>query len=348
MTTFSRFASRVQDAIAKSRDRHVLGADELTLLHGLAPGSPESFAVMAEARRLSMALNDGLAEVHGQFAVNMAPCPINCAYCAFAARAGVFTERWELAPDEAAARAAALEAEGANAIYLMATDNFDHARYLEIGQETRRTLRAETALTANVGDVSPTQARQLREAGFTAVNHSLRLREGVDTNIPPEIRQRSIRHFQEVGLAVGLSVSPVGPEHTPEELAALTRFHAAVNPAYSGLCRRVTVPGSPLAAHGMISDLRKAHALAVTRLGLPHTIRGLCVHEPDALSVAAGANILFAEEGANPRDTHVETEKWRGWSVTRCMTLLADAEWMLTEGPSRLLSPTTTQQGESA
>jgi biotin synthase len=40
--------------------------------------------IMAEASRISKELTGGEAEVHAQFAINLAPCPCDCLFCAFA------------------------------------------------------------------------------------------------------------------------------------------------------------------------------------------------------------------------------------------------------------------------
>jgi len=64
--------------------------------------------------------------------------------------------------------------------------------------------------------------------------------------------------------------------------------------------------------NGMISELRQAQYVAVTRLGLPRTVPGNRTHEPCVMTAAAGANLFWAEMGANPRDTKKKNRKWKG------------------------------------
>lgn len=325
----------IDDLLRKSRAGEVLVREELVSLLALDPASDEAYAVMAEAARISRELTGGLAEIHAQFAVNLAPCPCDCLFCSFSSSNGIFTESTELTPDQAAARARRFEEDGANAVFMMATGRYPFDRFLETAREVRKSLRPETTLIANVGDQSLRDAVRLREAGFAGVYHALRLREGEDTGLAPERRRESIRNFREAGLAVGTCVEPVGPEHTNEELAEMIAFTASIDPAYSGAARRIAIPGTPMAERGMISELRMAQIVAVTRLGMPRSVIGHCTHEPCTLGAIAGANLFWAEAGANPRDIRERTEEGRGETVGSCAALFNESNWKVWKGPSR-------------
>ena len=220
------------------------------------------------------------AEIHAQLAVNLAPCPRDCMFCSFAVANNIFRSSVVISPEEAALQARQFEKDGANAIYVMATATFDMGRFLELSQEVRRNLRPESVLIANVGDEYANNASSLVEAGFQGVYHALRLREGIDTTINPARRIESIKAFQAVGLPVGTCVEPIGPEHSSEELADMILFTASINPAFSGAARRISIPGTALAARGMISELHMAQIAAVTRLAMPRSVKGNCSHEP--------------------------------------------------------------------
>lgn len=324
----------IDDLLKKSRDEGTFSKEELVQMLAHAPDAPETYRIMAEANRISKALTGNRAEVHAQFALNLAPCPCNCAFCSFARINGVFTRETRISPEEAVARARQFEMDGANAVFLMTTAAYPFGLFLEISQEVRRSLKPETVLVANVGDQSPPNARRLKDAGFGGVYHALRLREGSDTGIPPDRRRDSIRAFLEAGLQVGTCVEPVGPEHTNEEIAEMILFTGSFNPAYSGAARRITIPGSEIGKRGMISELRMAQIVAVTRLGVPRSVPGNCTHEPCTLGAAAGANLFWAEAGANPRDTLERTEEGRGKTVEDCRALFRESGWDLLEGPS--------------
>ena len=324
----------VADIIEKAGDGGRLSHEEIVALLHLPADAPDTYRVLAEANRVSRELSGNRAEIHGQFALNLSPCPEECAFCSFSAAAGVFRDRWTIDPENAREAAVRLEAGGANAVFLMAVADFDFGEFLEISGEVRRALRPETTLIANVGDRTKAEALRMRDAGFAGVYHALRLGEGTDTRIPPERRIRSLEAFREVGLAVGTCVEPLGPEHSNDEIAERILFAAGLDPAYSGAARRIPVPGSPLEALGMISELRMAQVVAVTRLATPRSVVGNCTHEPCTLGAVAGANLFWAESGANPRDTKENTEEGRGRDVAWCASLFRETGWSVLEGPS--------------
>jgi len=323
------------DIVKKSRNGEAFTKQEVIAMLNAPPDSVATYRIMAEANRISKELTGNRAEVHGQFSLNLAPCACNCLFCSFAETNGVFARETRIAPKEAVASARHLEEEGVNALFVMTTAHYPFGRFLEISQEVRRSLRAETVLIANVGDQSLKNARKMKDAGFDGVYHALRMREGIDTAIPPKRRRESIRNFQEAGLKVGTCVEPVGPEHTNEEIAEMILYTGSFHPAFSGAARRIAIPGTALAQKGMISEWRMAQIVAVTRLSVPRMVHGNCTHEPSTLGAIAGANLFWAEMGANPRDTAERTETGRGHDTRRCQTLFHESGWGVLEGPSR-------------
>jgi len=326
------------DLIKKSQDNESFVKEELIEMLAFPPDSSDAYRIMAEARRISRELTGNRAEVHAQFALNLAPCACNCLFCSFAETNGVFPQEMRMTPEEAVASARQLEAEGANAVFMMTTAYYPFGLFLEIAQEVGRNLKPETTLIANVGDQSLKNAIRLKDVGFEGVYHALRLREGMDTAIPPERRRESIRNFQEAGLKVGTCVEPLGPEHTNKEIADMILYTGSFDPAFSGAARRISIPGTDMAKRGMISELRMAQIVAVTRLGIPRSVAGNCTHEPCTLGAMAGANLFWAEMGANPRDTAEKTEEGRGHTTKRCRTLFQESGWGILEGPSRFYS----------
>ena len=325
----------IDKLIKKSRAGDVLSREELVYLLSLAPDSAESYRVMAEATRVSKELSDGKAEVHAQFAINLAPCACNCLFCSFAKINGIFSVATELTPEQAVAYACQFESDGANAVFMMSTAKYPFERFLEMSREVRKNLKPETTLIANVGDQSHKNAIRLKEAGFSGVYHALRLREGKDTGLSVEKRKQSISNFKEAGLEVGTCVEPVGPEHTNQELAEMIEFTASFNPSYSGAARRITIPGTAITKRGVITEMRMAQIVAVTRLGMPRSVMGNCTHEPCTLGAISGANLFWAEVGANPRDIEEKTEQGRGETVSSCKSIFQESNWDIWNGPSR-------------
>lgn len=325
----------IHDMLLKSRDKEPFIRKELIYLLGLPADAPETYLVMAEANRISKELTGNKAEVHAQLALNLAPCSADCKFCSFARVNKVFKKETRLTAEQAVAYARQFEKDGANAVYVMTTAKYPFSLFLEISREIRNHLKPETILIANVGDQSIANARRIKDTGFAGVYHALRLREGVDSGLLPANRKKSIHNFQEAGLLVGTCVEPVGPEHTNAELAEMILYTASLNPAYSGAARRIPIPGTELFRCGTISELRMAQIVAVTRLGMPRSVMGNCTHEPCALGGLAGANLFWAEAGANPRDIREKTEEGRGLTVDACRTIFAECGWNYREGTSR-------------
>jgi biotin synthase len=339
----------LQDLLKKSRQHEAFSKEELIWMLELAPESPESYQIMHEARRLSLEITGNQHEVHAQLALNLAPCPKNCKFCSFAVINGVFDKPTKLSHQEAVRDALILEQAGASAVYVMATANYDFGEFLEISAEIKHHLKPETVFVANVGDRTPEEAQRMAEVGFHGVYHALRLREGTDTAIPPQKRLDSFRAFKEAGLGLGTCVEPVGPEHSAEEIAELILLTGSLEPAYSGAARRISIPGTEMAVnHGMIPELRQAQIVAVTRLGVPASVKGNCTHEPCSLGAAAGASLFWAEIGANPRDTQERTEDGRGADVARCAQLFWEAGCGVLKGPSNYYMEGRLEQLSSA
>ena len=105
----------VRDIIKKSLDRNMLAEEEIASLFKVPLFSEESAMIISASRKKSESASNGLAEVHAQLGLNVAPCPKNCVFCSFAVRNKVFTEKIEISVDEAVQKARQFEADGANA-----------------------------------------------------------------------------------------------------------------------------------------------------------------------------------------------------------------------------------------
>jgi len=328
--------NKIIDLVKKASDGGLLDREELIFLFSADPHLPAAGYLRAAADRMTRAACGGEAEVHAQIGLNTAPCPRNCRFCAFAAVNRIFRESSEIPVEAVAEMASRAEADGANAIFIMATADYPFGRYLETTQEIRSRLRPETVMIANVGDFEVGEGRRLKETGFSGIYHAVRMGEGKQTTIPPESRLATFRAAEESGLLLGTCVEPVGPEHTPEELVEKTLIGREASPCYSGTARRITIPGSSLAEQGMISEFTMAYQVAVVRLAMGPRVRGNCTHEPNLLGAASGANLFWAEVGANPRDTRAETAEGRGLGVAACRKILEEADYRVLEGPSRI------------
>lgn len=325
----------IDGIIAKSLQGEAICPDELAFLFEVPLFSEDSAKILAASRKKSEQACGGMAEVHAQVGLNIAPCPRNCAFCAFAEKNKVFSAISELSAADAVAAARRFEEDGANAVYVMATADYPFAKYIEISREIRRNLQPDTVLVANVGDFDLKQAWMLKDVGYAGIYHAVRFGEGRVTSLSVEQRLLTMRNAREAGLIVGTCVEPVGPEHTVEELVEKTIMTREAFPCFSGAARRIPIPGTELAPYGIVSEARMAHTLAVVRLAVGSDVPGNCTHEPNVIGVAAGANLLWAESGSNPRDTEKQTEGKRGMTVKDCVKVFTEGEWMVLRGPSR-------------
>ncbi len=332
----SKTEDRIIDLTGKALAGGALGREELVFLFSADPHLPAAGYLRAAADQISRTACGGEAEVHAQIGLNTAPCPKNCLFCAFAAANGVFRKSSELPLEEAVGMALRAEAEGANAIFIMATADYPFGRFVETAREIRSRLHPESVMVANVGDFDAAEGRRLKEAGFAGIYHAVRMGEGVKTAIPPERRLATFRAAEESGLLLGTCVEPVGPEHPAEELAEKTLIGREASPRYSGSARRISIPGSSLSEEGMISEFKMAYQVAVVRLAMGYQVRGNCTHEPNLLGAASGANLFWAEAGANPRDTRAETAEGRGLGAAACRKILEEADYRVLDGPSRI------------
>ncbi len=324
--------------VAKALDGELLAGEEISALLSVSIKTEESFYIQWAGRTISDQVSLGRAEVHAQVGLNISPCFNDCLFCSFARINGIFSQQTETALEDIIARCADFEKNGANAIYLMCTADFDFDRFIDCAAAVRAALQPCTVLIANIADFGPAQARRLKDAGCAGVYHALRLGEGSDTRIPPERRLQTFHAAREAGLKLGTCLEPVGPEHTIAELVEKTLIARDATPVYCGAARRIPIAGTKLAGYGIVSEARMAHILAVVRLAMGFGVPGNCTHEPNVTGAIAGANLFWAESGANPRDDREQTEKSRGTNINDCRQLFIEAEWDVATGPSPFFS----------
>jgi biotin synthase len=328
----------VKRIVEKALSGDTLNAEEISLLFEVPLFSYDSSLIQAASRRMCEKASNSFAEVHAQVGLDIARCPRNCKFCSFAACNGVFTENIDLPVKEIVNRALEFEHNGANAIYLMTTARYLFEKFIEVAKEVRKSLRHDTILVANIDDFSEKQAVQLKDTGFSGVYHALRLGEGRDTTIPPERRLQTFRNAKEAGLLLGTCVEPIGREHSINELVEKTIITREVKPVFSGAMRRIPIPNTEMERYGTVSKARMSHILAVIRLATGYDIPGNCTHEPNVTGVSAGANLIWAETGSNPRDTEKDTEDKRGLNVRQCREIFKEAEWNVLSGHSKFFS----------
>jgi biotin synthase len=320
-----KLSPRIVDILKKGRDYASIERDEALALMALPLHSKETYALMQTANHMSRSLFGATGENHFHIGLNVAPCPLNCRFCSLTQAAGVFTEAVDFGEGQIIRWAQQAEEQGADALNLMTTGTFSFKRLLEIGRLLHTSV--STPLVANTRDINHAEGQALLAAGFVGAYHAVRLGEGRDTPLNPERRIETIRVLRDVGLQWMNCVEPVGPEHTHEEIVDLMFLARDYGATYSGVMRRINFPGSPMARHGMITEIEMAKMVAVSRLIMGDVAKAHCTHEPNSAALMAGANLFFPEVGASPRDGRADTGKGRGRSIAECHALQMEMGW---------------------
>ena len=317
----------LQGILDRALERKAPTRDEMVRLLQYSEQSLEAGLIRAVANRITRERSHNHAVLSGQIGYSTAPCSGDCSFCVFGAGHSTFPNV-EMSIDEVVEHAKAMTEGGMlTNLWLMAMHEFDLNRFLEMLAAVKAAIPKYVILSSNLGDLSLEEAKELKAAGLDSAYHTVRLREGIDTKIDRETRIKTIRNIQEAGLHWGFCCEPIGPEHTPEELADQIVFGMSFKPKSFGAMRRVYLPNSPIADRGQISFLRHAQVVAVVALATladPEivTIGG---HEPNLIALTSGANNACAESGANPRDQAVETAGNRGLSVRDCIRMFYEA-----------------------
>lgn len=323
---------RIVELVDKALAGEGLEEPEIVELLEVNPYSAEGSHVRWGGWMLSRRASDGVAEVHAQIGMDASACAKDCQFCSFAVSNGLRPPKLEMPKDEVVEYAKAYDKAGVNLMCLMVTASYDFDKFLDMGASVREVISPELPLMANIDDFTYEQALRLKEAGFDAVYHVIHMGEGQITNIDPKTRIDTIRNAQKAGLTVSSCVEPIGPEHTPAEIAKRFKQLMKLEPHSSGAGLRIPVPGSPFANDPRKSKIDWCFINAAFRLSVGTTPR-LC--GSTFLAADSGANYGWAEVGTNPRDASERTDKTGiGHGVQESKYGFASVGWKILEGPS--------------
>ena len=320
------FASSFLNTIERAENREELRREELIELLRYSEISPEADRIRGLANQISRERFRNRGVILGQIGYETAPCPGNCQFCAFGADITTLPENRPSMGEIRRLAEGFLAHKTLFALFLMGMHDFRFESLLETINALKSTLRNDVRLVVNIGDFDRSQAAELKAAGVSGAYHVLRLREGEATDLDPQKRRETIRSLREAGLDWYYCCEPVGPEHMSEELVDQMLLGREFQAFQHAGMRRVLLPNSPLARHGIISELRLAQVTAVVTLAMigNENLGSIAVHEPNTLGLCSGANAVYAEAGANPRDLVGETQQNRGHSVYDCEQMLRE------------------------
>jgi biotin synthase len=341
---------KVLSILDKAQTGRAPGKEECVYLLQFPEASLESALLRAVSDSITRQRFDHEGIILGQIGVEIAPCPGMCKFCAFGE--GHTTFEPSLMSDEDILRNAEEFTSSGElyALFLMTMHAFDFERLVHIVRIARAHISRETPIVVNIGDFDLAQARDMKAAGVNGAYHICRLREGIDTALDSGHRMATIRAIKDSGLDWYFCCEPIGPEHRPQELVDQIFIGIEYECFQHAAMRRVHIPSAPLSLHGQISELRLAQITAVVALATlacPET-KSIAVHEPNLLGLTAGANAVYAETGANPRETVKDTAGHRGRNIKDCKRMLYEAgfENLLISPKKRIALADTFRQGQ--
>lgn len=317
----------VNDIIAKAWAKEEISRKECVAMLALPDASAEAFAVRAAATGIIRARNNNAGYIFGQIGLVCSPCEGNCSFCSFAKDYTSFGTM-ELDKNTIIEKTKEFTYNGdLYGLYLMAMHKYDLNHFLDCVNTVKENINGKTKIFSNVGDTSYENFLKMKEAGISGVYHCWRLGEGTDTKLSPEQRKQTMYNAKKAGLEVLDALEPIAPEHTPEELADHIFFSKELGSLQCGAMKRIAVPGTPFEGTAEISNFTLSKIVAVQVLTFASMDRMpiMAIHEPHILGYTAGANMVCAESGVNPRDTAADTKENRGWDVVRCRELLKEA-----------------------
>ncbi len=325
--TILRILDRAEEGIAPSKDDCVAMLD-------CPPTSVEASVMRGVTDGITRRRFGNQAVILGQIGIEIDACRGRCKFCSFGEGHTDFEPR-TMSPDEILAGAHSFTESGdLYALFLMTMHVFDFERLVDVVRRIREQMPSRPQIVVNIGDFDRKQAEALKAAGVNGAYHVCRLREGTDTALDPERRKETIKTIKDAGLDWYYCCEPIGPEHTSEELVEQLFLGIEYGCSQHAAMRRVYIPKAPLAHYGQITELRLGQMTAVVALAslaCPDT-KNIAVHEPNLIGLTSGANAVYAETGANPRDTEENTTGHRGRDIRACKAMLYEAgfDYLLT------------------
>jgi biotin synthase len=304
-----------------------LNDEEILELLNIENGSERFYRLLYVSNALSRKKFGNKGYVFTQVGINAEPCSKNCRFCSLGFDHYSLDSKWRKGPAFLQQEMKKLQEFFFDDFFLMTTADYPVEHFLDMSRQIRPMLKPHQRFVANIGDFDIQIAKELQEAGYTGVYHINRLREGKDTLIPPENREKTIEAVQAAGLELYYCIEPVGPEHSYEELLVEIKRARELKIAVMAVMRRIPVPGTPLFEKGKITASELTKIVAVTNI-VVNPSRAMNVHEPTQMALLAGVNQLYAEIGANPRDTKSETETSRGFTPDKAWDMLWEAGYI--------------------
>jgi len=238
-------------------------------------------------------------------------CTEDCSYCSQSSRYSTATKASKLVDIEPVLEAARKAKANGSTRFCMGAAWRDLAgrkrgfeRILEMVREVRG---MDMEVCTTLGMLSPTQARQLKEAGLTAYNHNLdtsrEFYPKVITTRSYDDRLGTIEAVRDAGISV-CSGGILGLGETDEDRVGLIWevSNMPEHPESFPVNALVPIEGTPLEKNDRVSHHTLLRTIATARIAMPKTIirlaagRNTLSEAEQAMCFMAGANAVFTGE----------------------------------------------------
>lgn len=318
---------KLQNILEKAINGESPNKEQCAYLLTFSEKSIEASLIRAVANEVMRKKSDNSAIILGQIGVDVSECTGGCKFCTFGEGHTKFIPK-RLTEEELHEKISGFcDKDDLYGLFLMTMHDYDLNVFLNSVKMAKSIVHPTTKIWSNVGDTDLDTFKEMKKAGVEGVYHVCRIGEGVDTNLKPEDRMKTMQNALDAGLMLYTCCEPVGPEHTPEQLVDNMFIGIELGCTQHAAMRRVAVSGTPLAKYGQISNLRLAQIVAVVALA-SFTVPSMTycgVHEPNEQAYISGANMITAETGANPRDNSDDTSKNRGMDMADCRNMLIES-----------------------
>ena len=305
----------------KINNNEILTKEDAIALLNIKTDSRDFYELLQLSNNYARTTFGNKGYVFAQIGLNAEKCAGNCKFCSLGKDNYALSKEQDISDADIISIIKNLDFTNLDSLFLMTTANYSMEKYFEIAKKVKELIPSRINLVANIGDFDDNIAKQLKQVGFYGIYHIVRLREGIDTDIPVSTRIKSIELARKNGLELFYCIEPIGTEHTYDEIADEMIRARDYEVNIMAVMGRTPVAGTPYENTEEISEIELTKIVAVTLL-VTRPTRSMNIHEPKQMPLLAGVNQLYAEIGTNPRDTSLATENNRGIDTNRACKLL--------------------------
>ena len=298
--------------ISDSINRRDIPIEDCIRMLSFPEDSPEADRIIRAASDFALDASGGLGRIAVQIGIITGPCYADCEFCVFRASSRLM-DQYEMSASELSTYLRRILSDGAvSAVSLMSIADFDFRLFLERVKLARSLLPPSVKIFTNTGDLSFGEAARLKEAGVDGAYHAIRLGEGIVNMMEPLDRFRTQENLKTVEIPLFTGVEPIGPEHTPEEIARAFYDALGRGCACCSASAREAVDGTPMKDMGEISSRRLQQIRSALLLSsTSRSISGLGGYG----GFYGGFGWAMAEYAGSPKDVNEVSENGLGRTV---------------------------------